>query len=64
MPEKFQAVFAASAQQWNLSVEEYQRALNRITAGAVALAAIGFQGGMTLYYMRRREPVRQALAAE
>ena len=64
VPEKFQAVFAASAQQWNLSVEEYQRALNRITAGAVALAAIGFQGGMTLYYMRRREPVRQALAAE
>jgi hypothetical protein len=64
VPEAFQAVFAASARQWNLSVEDYQRALNRITACAVAIAAIGFQGGMMLYYVRRREPVYRALTAE
>jgi hypothetical protein len=62
VPEAFETVFAASARQWNLSVEEYQRALNRITAGTVAVAAICFQGGMTLYYLRRREPVYRALA--
>jgi hypothetical protein len=64
VPEAFETVFAASARQWNLSVEEYQRALNRITASAVALAAIAFQGGMTLYYLRRREPVYRALTAD
>ncbi|MGH7943853.1 MAG: hypothetical protein ACREH8_00060 [Opitutaceae bacterium] len=64
VPEAFEAVFAASARQWNLSVEEYQRALNRVTACAVAIVAIGFQGAMMLYYLRRREPVYRALTAE
>lgn len=62
VPEAFQSIFAASAQQWGMSVEEYQRALNRITALAVATVAVGFQGGMMLYYVRRREPVYRALA--
>jgi hypothetical protein len=64
IPETFQSVFATSAQQWGLTVEEYQRALNRITALAVAFVATGFQGGMMLYYLRRREPVYRALAAD
>jgi hypothetical protein len=64
VPEAFQSVFAASAQQWGMSVEDYQRALNHITALAVAVAAVGFQGGMTLFYLRRREPVYRALAAD
>jgi hypothetical protein len=62
VPEAFQPIFAASAQQWGLTVPEYQRALNRITALAVALAACGFQGAMMLYYLRRRDSVRRALA--
>jgi hypothetical protein len=64
VPEAFRAVFAASAQQWGMSVEDYQRALNRITVLAVAAAAVAFQGGMMLYYLRRREPVYRALAAD
>ena len=64
VPESFRGVFAASAQQWGMSVEDYQRALNRITVLAVAAAAIAFQGGMMLYYLRRREPVYRALAAD
>lgn len=64
VPEAFQAVFAASARQWNMSIEQYQHALNRITALAVAVVATAFQGGMMLYYLRRREPVYRALAAE
>ena len=64
VPEAFRGVFAASAQQWGMSVEDYQRALNRITVLAVAAAAIAFQGGMMRYYLRRREPVYRALAAD
>ena len=64
VPEAFQGVFAASARQWNMTVEDYQRALNHITALAVATAAVGFQGGMTIYYLRRRKPVYRALAEE
>lgn len=64
VPDAFKGVFAASAQQWGMSVPAYQHALNRITVLAVAIVAVGFQGGMMLYYLRRRKPVAQALAAE
>jgi hypothetical protein len=64
VPEAFQGIFAASAHEWGLSVREYQQALNRITVVAVATVALGFQGGMMLYYLRRRQPVVQALTAE
>lgn len=62
IPEAFQSIFAASAQQWGMTVLEYQHALNRITALLVALAAVGFQGAMTVYYLRRRSSVVQGLA--
>lgn len=61
-PEQFQALFAASAAQWGMTMEDYLQTLNRITALVVAVVAFGFQGGMTFYYWRRRAPVRQALA--
>ena len=64
VPEAFQNLFALSARQWGMSVEEYQHALNRFTALAVAIVAIGFQGGMMLYYVRRRASVYQALAVD
>ena len=64
VPEAFQNLFAMSARQWGMSVQEYQRALNRITALAVATVAVGFQGSMMLYYLRRREAVYRALTAE
>ena len=64
VPEAFRPVFAASAQQWGMSVEQYQRVLNRITAIAVAVVAAAFQGGMMLYYLRRRAAVDRALGSE
>jgi len=64
LPEALQSVIAMSAQQWNMSVEEYQHLLNRITALVVAIVSVGFQGGMMVYYLRRREPVYRALSAE
>lgn len=63
IPEGFQDVFKASAEQWGMSVEEYQRVLNRITVAAVALVGAGFQGSMLVYYLRRRRPVIDALGA-
>jgi hypothetical protein len=64
VPESFQTLFAMSARQWGMSVEEYQHTLNQITALAVAIAAVGFQGGMMIYYLRRRESVYRALVAD
>jgi hypothetical protein len=64
LPEAFKGVLAVSAQQWNMSLEDYQHALNRITAGAVAAGSVGFQGGMALYYLRRRKAVYRALGTE
>ena len=63
-PEQFQALFAAGASQWGMSMHDYLQTLNRMTASAVAIVAIGFQGGMTFYYLRRRAPVARALAVE
>src|SRR5687767_982966 len=64
VPEAFQGMFAASAQQWGLTIPEYQRALNRITVLAFATVAIGFQGGMMFFYLRRRAAVARALTME
>jgi hypothetical protein len=63
IPESMQGLIAASAAQWDMSVESYVRLLNRITVACVALVSIGFQGGMAWYYLRRRRPIEQALAA-
>ncbi len=63
-PEHFQELFTASAAQWGMSLDDYLQVLNRLTALAVALVGIGFQGGMARYYWRRRQPIAQALAME
>jgi hypothetical protein len=62
LPEQFRGVLAASAAQWRMPVEDYLRILNRITYGALAVTALGFQGGMMIYYLRRRKAVARALA--
>lgn len=64
LPEGMSELAAVSAAQWNLTVEEYLRRLNAITVGVVAVVSLVYQGGMTLYYWRRREPVTRALAGE
>jgi hypothetical protein len=64
VPEAFQGVFAMNAQQWGMSVPQFQRTLNAITATAVAAASFGLQGGMMIYYVKRREPVEKALSSD
>lgn len=61
IPEEMQALVASSAQQADMPVPEYLLLIYRISFGVVALAALIYQGGMTLYYLRRRTAVRQAL---
>ena len=38
--------------------------LEGMSKKSLALVAFFYQGGMTLYYLRRRRPVAQALALE
>jgi hypothetical protein len=45
-----------------MSLPDYQRALNQITIGVLAVVAVCFQGGLMGYYLRRRPAVEQALA--
>ncbi len=62
VPEWLKAIVATSAAQAGLTLEGYMLMVNRLTALMVAVVALGFQGGMALYYWRRRKPVEQALA--
>jgi hypothetical protein len=61
VPDSMRTLVAVSAAQWQMSPEAFLIITNRITAIVVAIVSVGFQGGMTIYYLRRREPVRLAL---
>jgi hypothetical protein len=61
IPEEMQPLVETSAQQADLPVPEYLQLVYRLSFGFVALAALIYQGGMTIYYLRRRAAVRQAL---
>lgn len=62
LPDGMKELATMSAAQWRLSVEEYFRILNTLTVAVLAVVALCYQGGMMIYYWRRREPVAQALA--
>ncbi len=62
IPERFRDALNLSAQQLGMTVEEYFRMVNRLTAQVVAVAATFYQGWMLWYYLRRRRAVEQALA--
>jgi len=62
VPDRLREMVTLGAQQWNLSVDEYFRMVNRLTAQIVAGVACLYQGGMTFYYWRRKAAVQQALA--
>lgn len=64
LPEEIQPMLKASAEQMGMTVDAYLHLLNRVTVTVVALVAIGFQGGVTLYYWRRRGAIEQALSEE
>ena len=57
-------VAKAGAAQWGIPVEEYFRRANQLIVGALSLIALLYQGGMTVYYLRRRAAVATALQRE
>ena len=62
IPERFQETLTLNASQLGMTVEEYFRTFNRITALIVAIVATIYQGLMAIYYLRRRPAVARALA--
>ena len=63
LPEFLRELIAFSAQQFGLSVDAYLLFMNRLTLGVLAAVSVAVQGGMFIYYWRRRAAIRQALAA-
>jgi hypothetical protein len=61
IPDHLAPVIELSAAQAGLTPEQYLKAVYRLVIGFVALASVLYQGGMTLYYLRRRAPVWRAL---
>lgn len=47
--------------QRNRSVDDFLRLMNNITFAIIAVVTLAYQGGMALYYYRRRHAVAQAL---
>lgn len=54
----------AANQEAGRTEEEFLRQVYSTTYVCLAIAAVAYQGGMTAYYLRRREPVTRALAGE
>jgi hypothetical protein len=61
IPDDLRPMVEMSAAQAGLEVEAYLRAVYRLGLWMVALASLLYQGGMMLYYLRRRDAVYRAL---
>ena len=62
VPDMFVPVIDASAQQFGMSREEYMTFVQRLGLQTVAVVSFFYQGGLAVYYFRRRDPVTRALA--
>lgn len=62
LPEAVAEMTKLGATQWGLPVDDYLRRVNQIIVGSLAVIALLYQGGMTVYYVRRRAAVAAALA--
>lgn len=54
----------AANQQAGMTEEKFLRQTHTLTYASLGIATLIYQGGMSLYYQRRRAAVTQALAAE
>ena len=61
LPDGMAELAKTGASQWGLPVDAYFHRVNQLIVGAVSVIALFYQGGMTLYYLRRREAVAAAL---
>jgi hypothetical protein len=62
IPDSFRNLIALSAGQLGMTVEDYLRFVQQLTIGLLAVLSTAVQGGMFIYYWRRRAAVRTALA--
>jgi hypothetical protein len=64
VPDTMRPMIALSAEQWGMSVEQYFRFVNQITCIALLLVSLAYQGGLMIYYFRRRHAIARALGEE
>ena len=60
VPDAMAPMIDASAARLDMSREEYLRFIERLGLQIVAAVSLLYQGGMTIYYARRRQIVRRA----
>lgn len=61
LPDGMSDMAKLGAAQWGLSVDDYFRRINQLIVGSLGVIALLYQGGMTVYYLRRRTAVAAAL---
>ncbi|MSU71884.1 MAG: hypothetical protein EXS43_06025 [Opitutus sp.] len=61
IPEALTSMLDATAEQLGMSRDEYLRWVQRLALQIFAAISFFYQGGMAIYYYRRREPVTRAL---
>ncbi len=65
IPPEIDALFQQDADQLGISKHDFVLfAFNRLLYGMLAVMTFVYQGGMALYYYRRRESVARALASD
>jgi hypothetical protein len=61
IPDSLRPMLEMSAQQLQMTTDEYIHLVYRLTFRLFAVITFFYQGGMALYYSRRREPIARAL---
>ena len=63
LPDSMADMARLGAAQWGMPVDEYFRRINQIIVGSLSIIALLYQGGMTVFYARRRDAVAAASTA-
>ena len=64
LPPETDSLIRMDAEQLGMTKSEFLRLFNRMLYGGFAIITFVYQGGMLLYYQRRRTAVAQALPEE
>ncbi len=61
IPDALVSMLDVTAEQLGMTRDEYVRFVQRLALQSFAVISFFYQGGMAIYYYRRREPVTRAL---
>jgi hypothetical protein len=64
LPDEIRPMIERTASQLHLSTETYLQLVFRATMGIFAFVSLFYQGGMAIYYLRRRAAVERALTVD